>query len=425
MTDDPESSDVSLTSKLDSAFRLAEKRSGDHASILRLLREVAHAADAMSIISTNDLMDDISTPSLRIFLIPSLQAELETCARIESQTDRLQQRKSHVQAAIGAARVFFTIARKHQILPTSLKKLLQPYLSPETPSKMLSPAEKRMNKIQQYKLEKAVQAQLTVFRDTYRSRKALKSTQEAPSNVYYDLLVIQTKAKTNASDPALDGDDDGGGGDGDGDDDDDDVTDLDRVVMPSYEVLPVSGLRGYLCLLIVLHALRTASIIESATQELELLSHAPQSSPSEAHGHPAEPDKTWRLDTGWTSASAANGPLLSETGRPLRPFTITASSAATKREQLASEVFRPSHRLPTMSIDEYLEEEARRGNIIQGGGQSQSQQPTPREQREERAENDGTRDADDAEEEARQEAIYWDSFKESHRRGEGNTMNRG
>ena len=421
MTDDPESSDASLTLKLDSAFRLAEKRSGDDASVLRLLREVAHAADAMSIISANDLKDDISTPSLRLFLIPSLQAELETCARIESQTDRLQLRKSHVQAAIGAARVFFTIARKHEILPTSLTRLLQPYLNPETPSKMLSPAEKRMNKIQQYKLEKAVQAQLTVFRDAYRSRKAPKSTQEAPSNVYYDLLVIQTKIKTNASDPALDGDDDGG----DDDDDDDDGTDLDRVVTPSYEVLPVSGLRGYLCLLIVLHALRTANTIESATQELELLSHAPPPSLTDAHGHSAEPDKTWRLDTGWTSASAANGPLLSETGRPLRPFTITASSTATKREQLASEVFRPSHRLPTMSIDEYLEEEARRGNIIQGGGHSQSQQPTPREQRAERAENDGTRDAEDAEEEARQEAIYWDSFKESHRRGEGNTMNRG
>ena len=183
MTDDPESSDASLTLKLDSAFRLAEKRSGDDASVLRLLREVAHAADAMSIISANDLKDDISTPSLRLFLIPSLQAELEACARIESQTDRLQLRKSHVQAAIGAARVFFSIARKHEILPTSLTRLLQPYLNPETPSKMLSPAEKRMNKIQQYKLEKAVQAQLTVFRDAYRSRKAPKATQEAPSNV--------------------------------------------------------------------------------------------------------------------------------------------------------------------------------------------------------------------------------------------------
>ena len=84
MADDPESSDASLTLKLDSAFRLAEKRSGDDANVLRLLREVAHAADAMSIISANDLKDDISTPSLRLFLIPSLQAELETCARIES-----------------------------------------------------------------------------------------------------------------------------------------------------------------------------------------------------------------------------------------------------------------------------------------------------------------------------------------------------
>jgi hypothetical protein len=38
------------------------------------------------------------------------------------------------------------------------------------------------------------------------------------------------------------------------------------------------------------------------------------------------------------------------------------------RERIRSEVFRSSHRLPTMTIDEYLEEERRQGNIITGGG---------------------------------------------------------
>jgi len=56
-------------------------------------------------------------------------------------------------------------------------------------------------------------------------------------------------------------------------------------------------------------------------------------------------------------------PLLSADGKPLRPFTIVSN-----REEVRKGVFRPGHNLPTMSIDEYLEEERRRGNIIEGGG---------------------------------------------------------
>lgn len=42
-----------------------------------------------------------------------------------------------------------------------------------------------------------------------------------------------------------------------------------------------------------------------------------------------------------------------------------------------------------------------------------------------RAENDGTREGEEAEEEARREAVEWDTFTEANRKGEGNTMNRG
>jgi hypothetical protein len=55
-------------------------------------------------------------------------------------------------------------------------------------------------------------------------------------------------------------------------------------------------------------------------------------------------------------------PMLSKEGRPLQPFVIM-----NKREQLKSQVFGYGHNLPTMSIDEYLEQEKERGNIIEGG----------------------------------------------------------
>ena len=237
-----------------------------------------------------------------------------------------------------------------------------------------------MFKIQVLKLEKAAQARLVAFRDAYRHRPT------PPADVFYDPLV-----ESGA--------------------DDDDDTEMVPVVSATLEVPPVAHLRSYLMLLIVLHALRTANALESLLQEKELLQAPPM---PEAPDAPT--DTTWRLDPSWTSP-ASDAPLLSESGRPLRPFTIIP-----KREQLKSEVFRPSHRLPTMSIDEYLEEETRRGRILPS---TDKDAPTPRAQRQVDSEQDGTRTADEAEEAARQEAIYWDAYTESHRRGEGNTMNRG
>lgn len=53
--------------------------------------------------------------------------------------------------------------------------------------------------------------------------------------------------------------------------------------------------------------------------------------------------------------------------QPLRPFTILPAGGS-DRARLQAQVFGPDHRLPTMSIEEYLEIENERGNIITGGG---------------------------------------------------------
>lgn len=70
-----------------------------------------------------------------------------------------------------------------------------------------------------------------------------------------------------------------------------------------------------------------------------------------------------RLDNPNIFNNKQGGPILSVDGKPLRPFTILGS-----REEMRKGVFRAGHNLPTMTIDEYLEEERRRGNIIEGGG---------------------------------------------------------
>ena len=371
--------DASLTARLSEAFQLASRHNAASEKVLQMLSDVARTADALSVISPNDRLDEISTPALRMFLIPSLQADVQTRARIDPAEDRVTQRRKQVDASIGAARTFFAMVRRHSALPDSVVTLLRPYMTKDAQQPM-APADKRMFKIQVLKLEKAAQARLVAFRDAYRHRPT------PPADVFYDPLV-----ESGA--------------------DDDDDTEMVPVVSATLEVPPVAHLRSYLMLLIVLHALRTANALESLLQEKELLQAPPM---PEAPDAPT--DTTWRLDPSWTSP-ASDAPLLSESGRPLRPFTIIP-----KREQLKSEVFRPSHRLPTMSIDEYLEEETRRGRILPS---TDKDAPTPRAQRQVESEQDGTRTADEAEEAARQEAIYWDAYTESHRRGEGNTMNRG
>ena len=371
--------DASLTATLSAAFELASSHNAASEKVLQMLNDVARTADALSVISPNDRLDEISTPALRMFLIPSLQADVQTRARIDPAEDRVTQRRKQVDASIGAARTFFAMVRRHSALPDSVVTLLRPYMTKDAQQPM-APADKRMFKIQVLKLEKAAQARLVAFRDAYRHRPT------PPADVFYDPLV-----ESGA--------------------DDDDDTEMVPVVSATLEVPPVAHLRSYLMLLIVLHALRTANALESLLQEKELLQAPPM---PEAPDPPT--DTTWRLDPSWTSP-ASDAPLLSESGRPLRPFTIIP-----KREQLKSEVFRPSHRLPTMSIDEYLEEETRRGRILPS---TDKDAPTPRAQRQVESEQDGTRTADEAEEAARQEAIYWDAYTESLRRGEGNTMNRG
>jgi immunoglobulin-binding protein 1 len=118
-----------------------------------------------------------------------------------------------------------------------------------------------------------------------------------------------------------------------------------------------------------------------------------------------------RLDRIPGSSLPKSGPLLSGEGKVLRPFVLIS-----KRDEFGRGVFRPDHALPTMSVEDYLTEEIRRGGIQvakeegMGGGQ---QVKTLQQEEEE----------EDQEMEKRRE---WDEFVESHAKGSGNMgFNRG
>ncbi|CAI6332557.1 unnamed protein product [Periconia digitata] len=166
---------------------------------------------------------------------------------------------------------------------------------------------------------------------------------------------------------------------------------------------------------------QTLASLESLAQELHIISLAPppQSDPSASSG-PAGSDSrdqardtaySDRLDTDIPFSTRYTGPLLSKSGKPLRPFTLTGSMAS--RTQMTRDVFRPDHSLPTMSIDDYLEEERKRGGIIEGGGEASGVREVVDED-----------DLDKADEET-MKARAWDEYVEANPKGSGNTINRG
>lgn len=159
--------------------------------------------------------------------------------------------------------------------------------------------------------------------------------------------------------------------------------------------------------------------LESIALEIQILSFHPPTDGSAPTDRQAPDDRSrhGRREDGYSDrldgplsqlSRGRGGPILSKDGRPLQPFTLLDS-----RQMLRDGVFRPDHSLPTMTIDEYLEEEKRRGGMIEGGGAQSGIRPAPDEDDYERADEETMK------------ARAWDEYKEENPRGAGNTMNMG
>ncbi|KAK8208003.1 Type 2A phosphatase-associated protein 42 [Zalaria obscura] len=155
--------------------------------------------------------------------------------------------------------------------------------------------------------------------------------------------------------------------------------------------------------------------LEGITQELHILSLKPPTPPPGQQQREVDDRERGRKGDGYSErldsshlSAGMKGPMLDQNGRPMRPFTLLDS-----RQRLQQGVFRPDHSLPTMTIDEYLEEERRRGGMIEGGGPQSGMQPEPDEDNLDKADAETLK------------ARAWDDWKDDNPKGSGNTLNRG
>lgn len=176
-------------------------------------------------------------------------------------------------------------------------------------------------------------------------------------------------------------------------------------------------------------AFKALQALESLAMEQDLLARFP-TPPSQLHQQHRAPQP---FDKGYTErvespVAAANlsstnkAPLLNPTGKIMRPFTILpgAAPAATRRD-IQSRVQGTGQHLPTMTVEEYLDEEVRRGGIIEGGGEASKRDKDV----DYSSDEDDTAAAMRAADERTDKAREWDEFVEANPRGSGNTLNRG
>ncbi|KAH8917111.1 TAP42-like protein [Atractiella rhizophila] len=324
--------------------------------------------DHLSLLSPNETLEDINTADLRCLLVDGLRGELETLARCRG----TEERKVWLTRAQTHLRAFKTQVDQYEVVPKKEREIW----APEN-LKASDMGRKREMKISRFKKEKELKGKL----------EELKSHRQKI-----------------------------GAGEGEYDDE---------------------HSRPLFISLITFHYLRALSELDSISAELDILkdaiptSEASASSPSSSKDDDSRAKKreggsevSWRLDP--PLRRAEDGRLLSDDGKVLRPFVIlpSKSSASATRLRLQQEVFQPSHNLPTMTIDEFLESEYAMGNVLQGGGPKNSKE-VEEERAKVRAEGeDDTLEGYEKEEEALREKREWDEYTDVHRRGEGNRLGR-
>lgn len=414
--------------------------------------ECGRRVEALALFSTNESVEDISTAHLPYLLVPYRVAELSL--KLPTAQPGPTERRAVLKQARDAYERFLHHLDGYSLLTAPYARLLQAYtedpvhfttlgpmggIGTSTASSggpgsglagLADPAARRNAKIAAFRAEKELRGKLDVLRQRQQQRRELSRRRRQR------LRVVDGSEDKTGDEPAESGaprDDENDENDEDDDDDDEDEEEARKLHLAALFYSAHMTFQG-------LEGINVEDDI-LAKAPVPLMPH-PSNGPSagglgdnrqrqgESKNGPGSSDSTRvddlrnmgstpelrRLQSAlagsptWAGSlnPGGSGPLLSKDGKPKQPFTILGN-----RADMAKNVFRPGHNLPTMSIDEYLEEERKRGGIIEGGGPSSGIPPVPDEDNYEKG------DAETMKQRA------WDEFTEANPRGAGNTLNRG
>lgn len=341
-------------SQRDSLSRHADSRSDSYTTLLdstiSLYRKILEQISAVSLFSDNEGVEDVATAELPFLLVGFHLAELlQKVPRFDP-----RERRELLTRTRGVYESFLGLVDGYGLVGGTYATLLQRYKEDHDGFAIVSqtadPTVKRNSKIQAFKAEKALKDRLETLR---RDPRYLENGDEE--------LVRETY-----------------------------LTNIAFCVHQTFNAL------------------------DGMNRELEILKLAPETPEEERRmadereqARSSDSDASWRLDPRVGGLGDRSGPILSREGKPLQPFTLVGANT---RKEMTRNVFRPGHNLPTMSIDEYLEEEKRRGNILEGGTEPKT-----------------VVDEDDIDAADREtyKAREWDEFKDHNPKGSGNTMNMG
>ncbi|ANB12558.1 Tap42p [Sugiyamaella lignohabitans] len=372
MSDQP----VSLKSQFDKAVKQQQQlesgkipfRSDDYSKTyketLALFNSCRKLADRLGLFSRNESAEDISTSSIRYLSIDyHLAALLARPPPDEGPLDP-SRRLSAVKSVIQSHIAFLTQLDAYKILLKSYSSKLQDALqSRENDADSLpdfrllegkDAVDRRAQKIEMFKLEKSLEQKIAAFNKAHPA------------------------SENDTEDSSFDDE--------------------------TYRQVQFAQLGIY--------ALKSFTALQNLAMEVELLRTMPPPPDPSTNPRPHSDDReASRSNTGYTTRleqPVHQQPLLTKSGKVNRPFTIVST-----RDQIAKNAFGTGQTLPTMSVEEYLEEEMKRGGIIEGGGEQSAKQESE--------------DEDDMEAQDRKtlKAREWDEFTEANPKGSGNTINRG
>ncbi|KAK4701277.1 immunoglobulin-binding protein 1, partial [Phenoliferia sp. Uapishka_3] len=344
----------------------------------------------LGILSPNETIDDINTRDLRCVIVDGLRGQLELLVQTKGRKDRM----SALETAQEHLRTYISLVDRYEIVPEEKRNVFQ------GPSQQTQdPTRRRESKIAQFKMERDIKQKLEELRKRRQTRRPLSS-----------------RASSSTSDPTDDNDDDSYSSG-------DEESSVSRPLFLS--LLQLHYLRSYSELSSIAMELELLNSMEARIEELDVSEGRGTQGDRERGREGDEEDGTWKVE----QLENAQGPLLDPKGKVLRPFTILPSSSPNSplstRLRLQSEVFRSSHRLPTMTIDEFLEQEEEQGRILQGGGPNSSAAVEEARREEKGEKEDDTERGYRAEDEETMKARVQDDWKDTHRKGEGNMHNRG